>query len=470
MDWIIAFLIIAPAGFLAMRKSTWLVDYAIVVLAFNRGVRRMVDYYIYHDFNQQSPISLTPLVVALALLYVGVLQRGLFSTALRRILGVLSFSLGLGFVIGIFYNQLAAVFSLGEWLAGIGAMIFAASYRGGPTIADRWFKTAGWCAVLVAIYGWYQFFYLAPWDAFWLAEVKQVIGIEWESKPGLLSVFSTLGSRGDCAAFLGLAVIPMIANKRWRNWGGWLSVVLILSVLVLTTVRTMFIIIALVAILQPLLSRGIGIGRVLVAAAVFVAAATFGLSKLPNAERYQARLSTLGDIQEDASYQTRMLNFERGIGWVLRNPLGEGIGSTGGGVRLKKNGTAVVMDAGYIEIFAQFGWIGGVLFYAALWMMWREYSRRLKLTESRVDPFLSLGRATLVASVIFLFVGDIFSNFNLIWVIVGRALHPFSDPVFLRRWQEHRAQPIAGKTGTGQLEMGRIIERKPRQLHQPSRY
>jgi len=446
MDWLIAFLILAPAAWLAFRKSTWLLDYAIIVFAFNRGLRRVVDFYINHQFNPQSPISLTPLIVALALLYVGLQQHRRFSPALRRILGLFAVTLAFGFFVGIVLNQLAAVFSLAEWLAGIGAMMFAASYAGRLTVADRWFKTAGWCAVLVSIYGWYQFLYLPPWDAFWLAEVRKVMGIEWESRPGLLSVFSTLGSRGDCAAFLGLAVIPMITNKRWRNRGGWLSVVLILSVLVLTTARTMFIIIALVAILQPLLSRGVGVGRVLTFAAVFLVAATFGLNRLPNAEKYQNRLATLGDIREDASYQTRMLNIERGVEWVLRNPLGEGIGSTGGGVRLKKDGTPVVMDAGYIEMFAQFGWIGGILFYVALWMTWKEYSRRLKLTVSRVDPFLSLGRATLVASVVFLFVGDVFSNFNLIWVILGRALHSFSDPVLLRRWQEQQRVGIAAKT------------------------
>jgi len=445
MDWIIAALIVAPAVVLAVKKSTWLVDYAIIVLAFNRGVRRMVDYFLYHEFNPQSPISLTPLVVALALLYVSMQRFGRFPGPLRRICLTFFVALAGGFVIGVFYNRLAAVFSLGEWLAGVGALMFAASYAGSPTVADRWFKTVGWCAVLVAAYGWYQFLYLPPWDAFWLAEIKEKMGIEWESKPGLLSVFSTMGSRGDCAAFLGLAVIPMIANRRWRNVGGWLSVILILSVLVLTTVRTMFVIIVLVAVLQPLLSRGVGIGRVLVFAAVFLAAATFGLDRLPNAERYQERLSTIGDLQEDASYQTRMRNFERGWGWVLSNPLGEGIGATGGGVRLKKDGTPVIMDAGYLEMFVQLGWVGGMMFYVALWMMWQEYSRKLRSMQSTVDPFLSLGRAVLVASVVFLFVGDVFSNFNMIWIILGRALHPYSDPVVLHRWRQHQMREAASR-------------------------
>ena len=49
-------------------------------------------------------------------------------------------------------------------------MAFAATQPAGNEVADRWIKTAGWCAVGVAIYGWWQYYTIPPWDGMWLVE------------------------------------------------------------------------------------------------------------------------------------------------------------------------------------------------------------------------------------------------------------------------------------------------------------
>ncbi len=439
MDWLITLLILAPAVALAFRNSTWLVDYTIVVVAFNRLIRRLVDFYIYQQFSPFSPISITPLAVACLICVPVFFNRQRLSPPVRQIALVLALCLAYGLALGVLLNGMAAVFYLGEWLAGTGAMLFAASYAGSPNAANRWFKTAGWCGVLVAGYGWYQFLYLPYWDAFWLQEVNERFGVGWVSGVRELSVFSTTSSRGTCAALLGLSVLPMVLNKKWRIAGGWLAVVFILSGIILTTSRTMFIIVGLTALLQPMLSRGMGMGRVLVFAAVIVAGASLGISKMPEAKRFEQRFNTFGEMGQDSSFQGRTQNFQMGLVWVLTHPLGAGLGATGGGSG-KLGGAAVVMDAGYIEIFAQFGWLGGFGFYYVLWLIWRESSRRLGLSERSADPYLSAGRAVLIGSVAFLFVGDVFSNFSLLWVFFGRALHPFSDPAVVSLLQRRYLQ------------------------------
>lgn len=439
MDWLITLLIIAPAVVMAFRNSTWLVDYAIIVVAFNRLIRRLVDFFIYQQFNSMSPISITPLAVACLICVPVVLNRQRLSPPVRQMALVLGLCLAYGLCIGILMNGMAAVFNLGEWLAGAGAMFFAASYIGSPNVADRWFKTAGWCGVAVAAYAWYQFLYFPDWDAFWLQELNEKLGVGWVSGAQQLSVFSTTGSRGTCGAFLGLAVLPMILNRRWSLPGRWVVVAFILSAIVLTTTRTMFIVVGLATLLQPMLTRGVGIWRVLAFAGVIVAGASFGISKMPEAERFEQRFSTLGAITEDSSFQGRAEIMQKGLGWMLAHPLGTGLGSTGGGSG--KFGVADVMnDAGYIEMFAQFGWLGGLGFYYVLWLIWREYARRLSLSEGSTDPFLSAARAVLIASVVFLFVGDVFSNFSLLWVFFGRPLHPLSDPAVIKLLQRRHSQ------------------------------
>ncbi len=69
----ILFLMVIPGIVLALRGSSYLVDYTILVFVFNREIRRIVDYYN-HEFNALSPISVTPLIM-LALLFISFVGR-----------------------------------------------------------------------------------------------------------------------------------------------------------------------------------------------------------------------------------------------------------------------------------------------------------------------------------------------------------------------------------------------------------
>lgn len=436
MEWFVTFFIIAPAVWLAFTRSTLLLDYAIVVLAFNRGIRRVVDYYFNGHFNPFSPITLTPLVVAGLLLVPSVMQFKVLSRRVRTCLYLLGGSVALGFAVGLVANRFAAVYSLAEWISALAAMAFASAQPANRDTADRWIKTAGWAAVGVAAYGLWQYYTIPPWDAMWLVE-SGMVGYMGQPEPMMMTVFSTLNERGPCGTFLAWAVIPMIINSRWRNVGGWASVTLLLYGIVLTQTRSNLIIIAIVVPLYSALSKGKGIGALLVLTGLFVASATWGIQKIPGIETMQERFASESLYGESSSLQGRFDIYEFGLSDILGKPLGLGLGSSGMGSRAEGSVIQTIGDSGYIQILAQFGWIGASLFFAALWLLWKELGLRWRVGNLILgeggDPFISATRAILLASLVFLFAGDIFAGFSLLWVFFGRALSPRTDPVIAIR-------------------------------------
>jgi hypothetical protein len=456
IDWFITLLISAPAFALAARRSSWLLDYAIIVLAFNRGIRRVADYYVDGHFNQFSPISLTPLVVAgLLLVPVGSYFLRLPRKS-RTPFYLLGTGIALGFAIGVVLNRAAAVYSLAEWLAGLGAMAFAATQPIGSKVADRWIKTAGWCAVIVAAYGWWQYYTIPAWDGMWLVQ-SGMAGYMGQPEPTKMTVFSTLNERGPCGSFLAWAVIPMIINPRWRNPGGWLSVAFLLSGIVLTQTRSNLIIIGVVAILYPALTSGRGIGRLLVLTALIMIGATWGLQHVPGMQTLGERFGADSLYGGNSSLQGRLDIYRYGLSSIVSKPLGLGLGCSGLGGRMNNNSGEGVSDSGYVQIFAQFGWLGGLLFFAALWLLWQELGRRWKcgLTlggPESVDAFVPATRAVLLASLVFLFVGDIFAGFSLLWVFFGRSLSIHADPVLMKKLRELLARRPASYTAERPLQ------------------
>ncbi len=427
MEYFIAFLLVLPAFVLAAQRSSYLLDYVFFVVALNRGIRRLVDFYINGAFNPLSPISLTPLIVSALLLLPAFGRFHLLNARTRNVAMLLMVALAHGMAVGLINVGIGAVYSLGEWMAGFGAFLFAATAPVSAKTTDRWLKSCGYAALLVAIYGWYQYLTIPPWDAFWVTEVK-FVGYLGQLRPTEMSVFSTMHERGPCASFLAWAAIPMILHARWRILGGWLTVALLFSVVLLTLSRSMFIIVGLIAILQPALSKGRGLGRVLFLAILLVFGASFGLQQMPGSERITKRFDTMKDMQNDGSFKGRLSIFTTGVPWVAQHPLGLGLGSSGFGAgRMGGGAKEGFCDSGYIEVFSQFGWIGGLAFFGAMAQIWSELSRRIRMGGR--DPFLFTGRVVLLGSLAFLWVGNIFGGFSLFWVFLGISVNRLTLPV-----------------------------------------
>lgn len=436
MDWIVAFLMVAPAVYLFANKSTWIIDYLVWVTVLNRGIRRYVDW-LAGAFNPFSPISLTPLVVSglVFLLFFPAMKR--LPPPVKKIFQFLGAALVIGFFVGLIRNQFAAVYALAEYLGPMAIMGCAALAGGKEAILDRWIRSIGWAAVVVSAYGWYQYFTIPPWDAFWVRAVG-FEGYLGQLKSTQMTVFSTMAERGVLGGFLAFAVIPMILSQRWRNVTGWFSIVLILSIILLTFVRTALISIAIAAVMFPVLNRGKNVLQIVLVMAVVGIAANFGLRQIPTGERIADRLQTLQSVTDDGSFQGRVGIAGYGLGVFLSNPIGLGLGSSGLAGRVNTGSMesgAAIGDNGYFSLLFAFGWAGGFCFFYAFYLMWK---RVLSLERAGIrSESLMAFKAFMVTGAITLFAGDWVSSPGAVvfFIFAGFAVNPQAALNVLRKKQ-----------------------------------
>jgi putative inorganic carbon (hco3(-)) transporter len=415
------FLMVGPGIILALRGSSYLVDYTIFVFVFNREIRRLIDYYNGH-FNPLSLISVAPLIM-LALLFVSFIGniKALHPMA-RQIFLLLLAAIGYGFIIGIPRNGAACIFQGAQYLSTIGLMGYAAINPATEKEADRWLKTAGVAAVLAAAYGWYQYWVIPDWDAFWVRAVG-FVGYLGKLEPTKMWVFSTFSDRGVCAVFLALAAIPMFVSKRWRLFLGWPEAALLVSCIFPTMSRGGIIVAILGVVLYPILNAGKHAGRVVIIISLVIGVFFAVSGSVPGLDGIVKRFESLTHMQDDGSFQGRIVIAQATLPYVLERPIGFGIGSSGLAERLNGPSTiGVVTDNGWIELLSSLGIPGFLLFVAALALIWRYLSMVGQLGGQ--DDYLGLARTFFVVALITTWAGNIFIDFSVMWIAIGRALSP----------------------------------------------
>jgi len=329
-----------------------------------------------------------------------------------------------GFVVGLLRGGFTAVYGLGEYVAPLTLMGYCATSDASSAEADRWLRTSGWIAILVSLYGWFQYLTIPAWDAFWVRAVN-FEGYLGELEPGKMTVFSTLNERGPCSTFLALAAIPLVVSSRWRVLFGWPAFLLVMSVVLLTDVRTGVIIAAAGLLLYPLANGGRGSVRTILLLLFAGFAASNGLGGLPGAERITERFETLKTISQDGSYQDRLAIAGYGFRRFLENPAGFGLGSSGLAGRIRTGAAesnAIIGDSGYCEILLSLGWVGAALFVAGFCGVWGRMSKLFSLGIR--DDFLILARALFIVFLIALSASNLFVGVSIIWIVIGRALSP----------------------------------------------
>jgi putative inorganic carbon (hco3(-)) transporter len=422
MAWAVTVAFLAPAILLAAKGSSLLVDYAILLYVINREIRRIVDWW-QGSFNPFSPIVLIPLIATCLLVLPFFTRFGSLHATAKKIFILFFLAIGYGTFVGLARNGIAAVYAASEFLSPIALMSFTATAPVGQLTADRWMKSAGWFTVGASLYGWLQYLTVPPWDAYWVQQVG-FVGYLGKPAPGEMTVFSTFAERGPCASFLSLALIPILVSRRWRLFLGWPEAVLILSTIVLTLVRTSLILIGVSILIHPLLNRGRGTLGIVALVAVIALAGFVGLNRMPNADRINGRLSTLGNISEDGSFQGRVGIANAGVTLAISNPVGYGIGSSGLGGRLNtgsvSNDNALIGDNGYLEVLTALGVPGGLLLSAGFVLLWRHLSACSRF--GLVDDYLGLSRTFFVVLLIGMLAGNYFSGLSVMWVAFGQAL------------------------------------------------
>ena len=187
-------------------------------------------------------------------------------------------------------------------------------------------------------------------------------------EPLEVRVFSTFASPGPAGMFLALALLPMMLDRRWRAPLGWLGVLVAASGLLLTSVRTSWLMLLVAVLAFAALGEGRQRTRALLGVVIVVAAAVFIAPFLPGGEVLANRISTLTSVGGDQSFHERLAFSQHILAEVLNHPQGFGLGSSG--IAMKAAGTAsgsdVMFDNGFLNLLYTFGVPGAaMLLFAA---------------------------------------------------------------------------------------------------------
>lgn len=321
-------------------------------------VRRIVDYRT--GYHEQSLIMLTPfLVVGVALVPV-LFNLAKLKKPYRLPLAFTTLGLLYGYGVGLFNNSLAsASFDLLSWgVPVIGGAYVLTHQHHASAFQQATQRAFIWGLLIMGLYGAVQYFYLPVWDAYWMKnsdltsigspEPQQVRVFSTLNAPGpfanvvmagLLLAFGkggTIKLLGAAAGFVGFALSAVRSA-----WGGWFIGLLVM-----------------VASL-PLRKRLQPIGLVIVLSVVGVPLFTVG----PVAELLSQRLSTVTDLQNDVSFNARSSLYTDFVSFTANNPLGQGLGSTGGASVIgNQEADFQDLDSGIIAVVYTFGVLGTLYF------------------------------------------------------------------------------------------------------------
>ena len=379
-------------------------------------IRRVLD--LRHGWNPTNPSLLAPPLVSI----LGVLMLARYGRELRGMLFapflLVLTALAYGYFVGIINTSLfAASYALLTWLAPVTFGIFlAASWRSYPRLMVSVRRTFAIALPLLAAYGVYQFLRLPVWDSTWMrnADMRSI----GPPLPLLVRVFGTLNTPGPYAAFLLTGMIVLLPSKGWLRYP---AIAIGALALLLTRTRAVWIafVIGLVIsqLSQPVIrlpKRTLTMLIIALLALPFAATPQFKNTILP-------RLNTLTNLRSDNSFMKRVEFSEGTASGIVESAEGNGLGMTGGAVKLRNNQGVRSLDNGFLEVFFTLGWPGGALFFLGIFTL---VIQALRFAEPRKDSFANSARATSIALISVLPIGDVFTGptGTFLWSMVGLGI------------------------------------------------
>lgn len=379
-------------------------------------VRRMLDHR--HGWNPTNIVLVAPPLVALFSVVVILRHtrelRGILFAPYLLVLAALAY----GYAVGVISaGTIPATYALITWLAPVLFGIhLAVSWRRYPELAGSLRRTFSIALPLLAAYGVYQFVRLPSWDAEWMRNANlRSIG---SPLPFLVRIFGTLNTPGPYAAFLVAGLLMLLLGKgRLR----YISAALALVALLLTRTRAAWaaFMIGLVVqyLSQPIMrlpKRTVTLVVVSLLALPVVAIPRFRNMIVP-------RLATLTTLREDNSFIKRVQFSTATANGIVDAAAGSGLGTTGGAIKLRGMQGMRSLDNGFLEVFYIYGWPGGALLFLGIGGLLLQAFR---FVEARRDPFANSVRATAVALISILPIGDVFTGptGTLLWSMVGLGI------------------------------------------------
>ncbi|UNK18763.1 O-antigen ligase family protein [Paenibacillus sp. N3/727] len=350
----LAFLLLSLLlGLYIHTKSTHaLIPYTLLIWTISPEIRRLLDWS-FQSYSDTSIIMLTPYCVSLILLIPILKHFKRIDPRISMILKIIGAALIYGFFLGILKYRLSSVYELLNLAVPFLVLAYVHVSRFDSTVWDRWLRSFAYLAVIVGVYGIYQYLVLPPWDYFWMTTADMnSVGLP---EPQKFRVFSLLNSPGPAGMFLGFALAIMIVQKKWRAFG-IVGIMIVAFALLLTLVRVGWITCVIMIIAYFARSRLKSKLQLLTLGIIMVLAYVFILPALPGANQVTSRFSTLGSLEEDHSFNERLDFAKYIISDMITHPVGRGLGSSGLGVKLTQNSdTLAVFDNGYLNLFYSFG-------------------------------------------------------------------------------------------------------------------
>ena len=402
-----------PAAYVSFTLWLWFVT---------PFVRRVLDAR--HGWHPANPALIAPLAVAMlagltVLRRVSQLRGVLYAPFLLVLL-----AFGYGYSVGVIIaGVIPATYALTTWLApALFGLYVAIHWRRYAEFGAAVRRTFTWALPLLAMYGIYQFVRMPSWDAQWM--INSDLRSIGAPRPFLARVFGTLNTPGPYAAFLCAGALMLLPQKGRLRFL-WIGIA-ILSLL-LTRTRA-----AWVAFLIGLFVQQIGqpLKRLPRYAITLVAVALVAIpvASLPQfSALILPRLRTFANLSQDNSFVKRYNFSEQAANSIVETAEGNGLGTTGGAIKLRGNQGLRSLDNGFLEVFFIYGWPGGTLFFLGIVGLVLQSAR---FRETRSDSFANAARATSVALVSMLPIGDVFtgSTGTVLWMsagfgIAGHAYH-----------------------------------------------
>lgn len=379
-------------------RTKILVPYILFMWVVSPEIRRLMDWS-FQSFSDTSIISLIPYCVSLTLLVPIIKNIKRLDRRIRFISRIMGIALIYGFFIGFLKYGMASVFELLNYFVPFLMLIYASINDFDSDVRDKWLRSFSFLAVIIAAYGIYQYIALPPWDKYWMISAKMnSIGFP---EPENFRVFSLLNSPGPTGVFLAFALAVMTIQKKWRSFG-IIGMLVVAFALLLTLVRVGWIAYIVMVFVYFFRSHTRNRIKMFFLGILIFLAYKFLLPKLPGANNVMSRLNTFSSIEDDHSFNERLIFFRNILSEVLSNPIGKGLGASGLGVKLTQStDTLVVFDNGYLNLLYTFGLpLGIAVIFAYVCLFLHLF--KLSKTEKVFSP-LSFAA---ISAVLFLLLGS----------------------------------------------------------------
>lgn len=398
---------------LYVRSPTGYVGFTLWLWFVTPFVRRVID--MHHGWSPASPILIAPPAVALLSFFTIMRRLGELRGILYAPYLLVLLAFAYGYSVGIINAGLVpATYALVTWLApALFGLHVALNWRLYPQLGAAVRQTFVWAVPILAAYGIYQFVRLPIWDAQWMvnADMKSI----GAPRPFLVRTFGTLNTPGPFAAFLCAGALMLLPSKGKLRF---VSIGIAMVSLLLARTRAVWVAFIIGLFMQqvgqPLRKMPKYVITMFAVALIAIPVAT-----MPQFSAMIApRLMSFRNLSEDNSFVKRYNFSEQAATSIVETAEGQGLGMTGGAIKLRGMQGVRSLDNGFLEVFFIYGWPGGGLFFLGITGLMLQSAR---FRETRSDSFANATRATAIALVSILPIGDVFTGptGTLLWMSVG---------------------------------------------------